>query len=56
MFLKLVCDVCKGNGDIKRPTTSDSVCMTKQAVAGRGVVDESEDYGTYLATQPRGNM
>jgi hypothetical protein len=56
MFLKLFYDVCEGNEDIKRLTTSDSVCMTKKAVAGRGVVDESEDCGTYAATQPRGTM
>ncbi len=56
MFLKLFYDVCEGNDDLKRPTTPDLVCMTKQAVAGHEVVDESEDCGTYPATQPRGNM
>jgi hypothetical protein len=56
MFLKLFYDVCEGNDDIKCLTTSDSVCMTKKAVVGCGVVDESEDCGTYAATQHRGNM
>jgi hypothetical protein len=57
MFLKLFYDDCVGNDDVKCPTTPDSACITKQAVAGgHGVVDESEDCGTYTATQPRGNM
>jgi hypothetical protein len=34
MFLNLFCDDCEGNDDVKRPTTPDLVCMTKQAVAG----------------------
>jgi hypothetical protein len=57
MLLTLFHDDCEGNDNVKRPTTPDSVCMTKQAFAGgREVADESEDYGTYTATQPRGNM
>ncbi len=56
MFFKHFCDVCKENDELKRLTTPDSACMTKQAVAGCGVLDESEDCGTYTTTQPRGNM
>ncbi len=52
MFLKLFYDICEGNDDVKGLATPDSLCMIKQAV----VVDESEDCGTYTATQPRGNM
>ncbi len=34
MFLKLFCDVCEGNDNVKRPATPDSACMTNRLLLG----------------------